>query len=730
MPTSETIRGKIKVSLIGSIRSHLRGLLGYDTMILELMQNADDAKAEEMVFDIRDESLRVQNSAEFIYCGDLEEDECTNDKKCDFHGIIEFAGGHKELDSENIGRFGIGFSSVYQITDRPTIISNGISIELIPEIAEYKRNTLKTKNTTIEFPWATNPDSKLRKELGLSNINQENIEKLFEVCESEFNQSLLFLRHLNRIELKRNGKSSLIVKLDRKEISDKHNKLSISFEPENRAAEEWLVFDNKCPDEKATKLKNKYEPLAREKRKSEIQIAVKTDSISIGRGLLYAYLPTQQSSYLPLHINADFYPDPNRKSINLQGGQHQQKWNELLIAEAAEIIANELDTMTEYINHKHLFRLFVASYNAEKNHDFPFTAFWDCIEKSVKDGVKVFYSSKDEYEKFDDIVFDQNLDERKKIELSAFYEAGGKLLNEDYFPNQSNFSTTTVLIELGVKKLTINKFGDIVNTSELLNSYRPYGNKTPTDNEIKEIFMPLWSYANALISSQKPDESNVKPIDFALTSFDKMTSIGDLYRAPTSIKNSKLGKLLQLESDGENFYGVKLAHDKLSEFDALYDFVKPFSLYTLVSYLEERVEANDPIFSTKTPPEEVKKIYELIVELYEDYDNYDDDSILEDLKLLPIWKTSTKDFSDLGQILLPGNFDDPIGDGQTLDSKCLSPKVEKFIKEKLEVDRQTIEAYIKTYIPQYFSDEGWTGDTKTYQKLMLTFANHKKTIGR
>ena len=123
------------VSLIGSLKSHLKGLLGYDTMILELMQNADDAEAKEMVFDIRDESLRVTNSAEFTYCGHLE-DKCSNDKKCDFHGIIEFAGGHKELDSENIGRFGIGFSSVYQITDRPTIISNGISIKLIPEVAE------------------------------------------------------------------------------------------------------------------------------------------------------------------------------------------------------------------------------------------------------------------------------------------------------------------------------------------------------------------------------------------------------------------------------------------------------------------------------------------------------------------------------------------------------------------------------------------------------------------
>ena len=533
MPTSESITGRITVSLIGSIRSHLKGLLGYDTMILELMQNADDAKAEEMVFDIRDESLRVTNSAEFTYCGHLE-DKCSDDKKCDFHGIIEFAGGHKELNSENIGRFGIGFSSVYQITDRPTITSNGISIELIPENAEYRRNNVNKQNTTIELPWATNSDSELRQELGLSYINQENIEELFEVCKSVFNQSLLFLRYLNRIELKRNGKSSLIVKLNRKQSAGK-NKLSISFEPRNRAVEEWLVFDYECAVAKIDELKNEYPLLVRDKRKSDIQIAVKTDSIPIEKGLLYAYLPTQQSSFLPLHINADFYPDPSRKSINLSGGQHQQKWNELLITTAAEVIASELEKMTEYIDHKHLFELFIASYNAN-NKDFPFTTFWDCIKKKVKEGAKVIYSSKGKYEKFEDIVFDKNLDERKENELSAFYKVGGKLLHDDYLQNRSSHLSIDVLKELGVKPLTVDKFGDIVNESNLLNSYRTDGNNAPTDNKIKEIFVPLWSYADALISSENPDGSYVEPIVFALTVFNHMTSIGDLYRAPTSIK--------------------------------------------------------------------------------------------------------------------------------------------------------------------------------------------------
>lgn len=38
--------GSYTANLLGNIRSHLAGLQGYDVMALELIQNADDAKAK------------------------------------------------------------------------------------------------------------------------------------------------------------------------------------------------------------------------------------------------------------------------------------------------------------------------------------------------------------------------------------------------------------------------------------------------------------------------------------------------------------------------------------------------------------------------------------------------------------------------------------------------------------------------------------------------------------
>ena len=134
-------RGSYTANLLGNIRSHVAGLHGYDVMALELIQNADDAKAETIVFDITNEGLYSRNSGRFTYCGDLDSNTCELKDSlgyiCDYHRIVDMGGGGKLLQSENIGRFGIGFLATYQITDHPEIYSSGIKLTLFPESSEW-----------------------------------------------------------------------------------------------------------------------------------------------------------------------------------------------------------------------------------------------------------------------------------------------------------------------------------------------------------------------------------------------------------------------------------------------------------------------------------------------------------------------------------------------------------------------------------------------------------------
>ena len=85
--------GAYTASHLRNIRSHLAGLQGYDVMALELIQNADDAKAEAITFDITDHGLVVRNSGQFTYCGDLLARPCgliaTSNCSCDYHRIAD-----------------------------------------------------------------------------------------------------------------------------------------------------------------------------------------------------------------------------------------------------------------------------------------------------------------------------------------------------------------------------------------------------------------------------------------------------------------------------------------------------------------------------------------------------------------------------------------------------------------------------------------------------------------
>lgn len=105
-------------------------------VIKELIQNADDAGATELLLTLDERSpadlpveckgygpllesaLLVRNNAPFRIAGEVP----TGDQD-DFTAICEVAGGHKRFNPTAAGRFGIGFNSVYFVTDTPLLFS-------------------------------------------------------------------------------------------------------------------------------------------------------------------------------------------------------------------------------------------------------------------------------------------------------------------------------------------------------------------------------------------------------------------------------------------------------------------------------------------------------------------------------------------------------------------------------------------------------------------------------
>lgn len=105
-------------------------------VIKELIQNADDAGATELVVALDERkgervppecqaygplfgpALLIRNDARFRLAEEVEAGD-----KDDFAAICDVAGGHKRLNPTAAGRFGIGFNSVYFLSDTPVLFS-------------------------------------------------------------------------------------------------------------------------------------------------------------------------------------------------------------------------------------------------------------------------------------------------------------------------------------------------------------------------------------------------------------------------------------------------------------------------------------------------------------------------------------------------------------------------------------------------------------------------------
>jgi hypothetical protein len=681
-------------------------------MALELIQNADDAEAEALVFDITDEGLLVKNSGEFTYCGNLSARPCvlhqSKGYSCDYHRITEVASGGKLSRGENIGRFGIGFVSTYQITDHPEIRSAGISLILHPEAGQwYVKPYDLPKGTSFFLPWATDPNTEARRALGVSHISPAHIDQLAEDFQTVLRKSLLFLRHVRKAEVRRNGHLLLACDLDRSEGSD----LILSFRPSGEV-EHWHILraDAKLAAELLYKSHPRLEVLRRD---TKISIGLRIDPEPLAEGRLYAFLPTEQSTGLPLHINADFFPEADRKALIFSGHQHQQAWNEMLIDAAAAEISRDPEALLQMLGHSYLWEIFSRAFDLSKSQHHPacFSKFWERI-KVKGSRSRVALAQDGTTQQPSGVMLPTSV--LNGLQVKALEEIGGRVVVEELRKYR------VALNQLGAPILTLDRFTNLMAQAF---SNQVGGVGEVAEEKVESFYQPLWSMVNELLpeSGTQSILSNASvqqllTIPFVVTEDAYLVTISQSYLAPPPLQPDKVAALLPR---------LAILSRYLLVYPKIIRLVRLLELEGVASHLKAQLaspeSAGDVICTDKAA---LRNLYSLLTEL--DRLGNTDKSVYQILRGLPIW-LSSKGLVKADQALLPGNFNDPTDQAYLLDPSALTDAAREFVSSKIGVQSQTIEAFVQTVLPRSFDKEGPIDPAK-YQRLVTELADHPSLI--
>ena len=338
------------------------------TIVKEMLQNADDAGATEMniCYDVRQHTVQrdslffpgmaechgpalvVHNNAMF-----------TQD---DFKNITILAGATKAGKALKIGKFGVGFCSVYHITDVPSFVSDNLLYIFDPTLTylkdEIKNPALPGKKVTFTSHFISkssqlapykevfgfNPHHRYEgtmfrfpfrtaaSELSGKIYTEEDIQQLIGEIEHSSSKILLFLQNIKCLTFTQFGMCSRellkITKTTESIGSISIHQVTCTCSGSPSTTDYWVV--ETCTE---TVLG----------RCSTASVACSllpmdtTDHFRVGEveGEMFCFLPLSMKTGLPVHVSSNFAVSNNRRGIWTSDDESrvvkEAKWNEALI---------------------------------------------------------------------------------------------------------------------------------------------------------------------------------------------------------------------------------------------------------------------------------------------------------------------------------------------------------------------------------------------------------------
>ena len=342
------------------------------SVIQELLQNADDAGATEVsvYYDTREHdssnlffpgmansygpALLFYNNAEFT-----EED---------FENIRKISGETKVKKSSKIGKFGVGFCSVYHITDVPSFISGEYfvvfdpTLQCLKEEIENKFNPgiklnycadcfLKTSDQFVPYSGIHGFDHKkpfkgtlfrfpLRSrssEISKTTWNEEMLLSIINTMKKNAPKLLMFLNNVKKISFHQSHDNGF-----RKVFSITATKTSLPNVSGSNLTS-YKVFSpqfSECKEENWIIATNSQQLDCMQYGTASVSVKLKTDAktqlhcIDPVEGECFCYLPLQIETGLNVHVSSNFAVTTNRRGLwkgDNAESEMESNWNKSLM---------------------------------------------------------------------------------------------------------------------------------------------------------------------------------------------------------------------------------------------------------------------------------------------------------------------------------------------------------------------------------------------------------------
>ena len=274
--------------------------------VYELLQNADDAIAKKVEFNLESQYLT------FTHDGDPFKIE-------DIDSITTIGQSTKKDDINLIGKFGAGFKSVFSITESPSIYSGKYHFRIIDYIVPEEIEDLKDiedGRTRIVLPFK-------------ADYSSEKIDALAERLQNLEMESLLFLQHIKDIHW--SAKSCCGYYSSKENYGNKFT--LISSKNDDETSIEYFLHRKKVKVDNA---------------KLSVAVAYKLENSKVvsvfgADSGLFVFFPTKELVGLKFLVHAHYKTTPSREIIPFDDPQ-----NKVITVELSNLVAESVLRLKNY----------------------------------------------------------------------------------------------------------------------------------------------------------------------------------------------------------------------------------------------------------------------------------------------------------------------------------------------------------------------------------------------